>query len=470
MQVFEDRQPNNGLNRDDEERLIPPNESRFILNARAGSSDSDNVGSIENIKGTTEVTFDLPDGVNKVIGSYGDQSTHSNFFFVWNSLNNHTIFRYFPKTRTVRILIQDTLLSFGEYDLINDIRVVDQKLLKWRDIENPPRKININKADVDFPEFQQTFNFYLGDNFVANTPFTSLGVTIKEKRYDTTSLFGSTTITLDPAITDKKELAIDVAAQINAVTFLQSLSTQAAPLSVDWEAEACGEFVSITITSNDLAFYSIVARDSSLDDTAQIVPQNHYQNYEERTIDEIKHPFHCEMKAQLKSDLTFHRNYISKKVFQFANRTIYDDDEKTTVDPHTISIYNKFICDQFSTDDVNNYIEIDLSVFPELTDPKALQTIKRIEIYVREGELGSWKSVTTLEQYEFVDTENQHFDFYNNGFYNTVDATNFVRPFDFVPLRSKNMEVAKNRTFFEITWRDLIMYVLMLILTLLTMM
>ena len=159
-QNFEDKYPNNGINRDDEGRYLKINDSRYILNTRAGSSEDNNVGAIENIKGTTEVNFDLPDGVNKCIGSEGDQTTHSNFFFIWNSLGSHTIYRYFPSDRTVRILVQDSILNFSEFDLINDIDVVDD-MLKWRDVNNPPRKINFKKADVDNPDFRQTFHWYL---------------------------------------------------------------------------------------------------------------------------------------------------------------------------------------------------------------------------------------------------------------------------------------------------------------------
>ena len=73
-QNFEDKYPNNGINRDDDGRYLKINDSRYILNTRAGSSEDNNVGAIENIKGTTEVNFDLPDGVNKCIGSEGDQT------------------------------------------------------------------------------------------------------------------------------------------------------------------------------------------------------------------------------------------------------------------------------------------------------------------------------------------------------------------------------------------------------------
>ena len=232
------------MNRDDEGRYLKINDSRYILNTRAGSSEDNNVGAIENIKGTTEVNFDLPDGVNKCIGSEGDQTTHSNFFFIWNSLGSHTIYRYFPSDRTVRILVQDSILNFSEFDLINDIDVVDD-MLKWRDVNNPPRKINFKKADVDNPDFRQTFHWYLGDKYLEENPnFLTLNIKIKEKRHDLVSSNGNISIVVNQSLINKKtELAKDIASQLNATTSIG--------VPINWEAESCGEFVSITITSSD---------------------------------------------------------------------------------------------------------------------------------------------------------------------------------------------------------------------------
>jgi len=431
-QNFEEKYPNNGMNRDDEGRYLKINDSRYILNTRAGSSEDNNVGAIENIKGTTEVSFDLPDGVNKCIGSEGDQTTHSNFFFIWNSLGNHTIYRYFPSDRTVRILVQDSILNFSEFDLINDINVVDD-MLKWRDVNNPPRKINFEKADNDNPESRQVFHWYLGDKYLEGETTLQLDIESSPLRYFPPQISASNTFTLPSGETDKTKIAKDLTSQINNL------------VGVGIEAESCGEFVTITVT---VPGYITITALKGGNKTAQIVPQNHYSSYIERTIDVIKHPPHCELKASVETDETFNRNYVENKVWQFAARYIYDDDEKTTVDPHSINAYNRFSCPQFSGNNLQNYIRIDFSVFPELYDSESLQTIKQLEIFVKEGELGAWKNIKVLEQFEFVDVSNQHFDFYNDGIYNVVDPLDFVRPSDLVPQRTKNQDVVKNRTFY----------------------
>ena len=443
-QNYELRIPNNGMNRDDEQRLVGENESRYILNLRSGSSEDDNVGGIENIKGTTQVDFDLPNGKNVCIGSYGDQTSHSNFFFIYNSLGNHTIFRYIPEDRTVRILVQESLLNFQEEALINDIDVVDN-LLYWNDGVNPQRKINIDKADVDDPLHRQCFHYYLGDKYLEDFQTPQINIKIKDKRYSIGGFNGNILINMNQSLLDdKKELAKDVAAQFNAITSL-------GPTPINWIAEACGEYVKITITTSD--YYSIRSLDGGGFATSQIIPQNHYQEYIERTIDVIKHPPHCNLTALIRSDETFERNFIKEKVFQFAARWIYDDNEKSVVSPYSPHIYNKYVCSQFTGDTISNYIELDLTKFPEIFQFNDLQTLKRLELFVRTidqetGQQDDWKSITTLEQYQFIDIADTHYDFYNNAIPTPVDQESFVRPYHNVPILSKNQESVKNRIFY----------------------
>jgi hypothetical protein len=435
MQNFEEKYPNNGLNTDDENRFIAPDESRFILNLRAGSSESDNIGAIENIKGNIEVTVELPSGRNKCIGSEGDQTTHSNFFFVWNENGYHTIYRYVHNENQVRILSQDDpanpFLNFKEYDLINDIDVVED-LLYFRSDENPPKKINFVKADNDSEDTNQVWNWYLGTKYIEGKTTLELEISVRDSAYNSTpSSFPTTTLTIDSSL-DKKEIAKDLATQLNTLSF-------------PFIASSCGEFVSIENTSTD--FYEIVATDNGLN-TSQVVPQNFYNSYNDRIVDVIKHPPHCPITASVESDDTFSRNYIGEKVFQFATRFVYDDDEKSTVSPYSLNIYNNRGCVDVVSDTQNNYISIDFSALEELNRVEDLQAIKKIELFVKEGQFGLWKSIKVLEQYQFVDISDRGYDFYNDGIYSSVDQDAFDTPFSSVPQLTKNQELAKERLFY----------------------
>lgn len=437
-QNFELRIPNNGMNRDDESRLIENSESRYILNLRSGSSENANVGGIENIKGTTEVQFDLPAGRNVCIGSYGDYTSHSNFFFIYNSVGNHGIYRYFPETRTVRTLVQEEILAFREFELVNDINVIDN-LLYWNDGVNPQRKINIDKADVDDPLNYQTFNYYLGDEYLKAQPQPVIRLEVRDKRYSAVTFQANILLPVNPALTEKTEIAEDIARLINLLDFYTASGAT-------FNASTCGEVVKITSeTEQYLTFKSI---DSSQNDNYQIVPDNHYQQYSEIVIDVIKYPPHCNPSASVQTDKDIERNFIADKVFQFAAGYIYDDNEKSSISPHSPHIFNKFTCSQFSGEDINNYININLSNFKEILQPDSLQVVKRIELFFREGELGTWKSITEILPKDFIDISNQHYDFYNDSIYDPVDAEAFVRPFYNVPILSKTQEVVKNRMFY----------------------
>jgi len=137
-----------GMNSDADELSIKGIRKR--LNCRVGTSDKDNLGAVENLKGNTLVSFVLPTGTNKCIGYAEDIETGSIFYFVYNSNNHHLILQYeLSSNSIITVLKQDfdyfTDLNFNPKKKIRGANVV-QGLLYWTDNFNPPRKINIDKA------------------------------------------------------------------------------------------------------------------------------------------------------------------------------------------------------------------------------------------------------------------------------------------------------------------------------------
>src|SRR3990172_2991933 len=144
-----------GMNDDDEERIIPPSSYRFALNIRSMSSDGQNIGAIENVKGNTLVTYALPSGtgiINKVIGSYDDKTRNKVYYFVFNSLQQHSTLEYTVSANTIVKVLQNSVLKLDKNFLITGINVVeldkDNHLLYWTDNNVEPRKINIEKAKL----------------------------------------------------------------------------------------------------------------------------------------------------------------------------------------------------------------------------------------------------------------------------------------------------------------------------------
>src|SRR6185437_9478574 len=130
-----------GLNSDSSPEMVGEGEARYRLNVRVMSSDNDEIGAAETVLGNTLVSYTLPDGTNKVIGSKEDQKRGLIYYFVWNSVK------------------PDSILQFNKDHLITGINIIElnqsNHLLYWTDNYvnpadendyNEPRKINIEKA------------------------------------------------------------------------------------------------------------------------------------------------------------------------------------------------------------------------------------------------------------------------------------------------------------------------------------
>tara|TARA_R100000544_G_C2227501_1_gene61982 strand:+ start:15031 stop:19479 length:4449 start_codon:yes stop_codon:yes gene_type:complete len=151
---YEKRQFLYGMDFDTEERLIEQGYSRKNVNVRIGASTDDGVFSAENVQGNTLIpNLELPDGENKVIGSFWYQLKNLNYYFVWNSKGEHGIFEYNHVSSLITRVMIAKVLNFSKDYLITGINVVEfddtNDLLYWSEKSNPPRKINIQKAKSD---------------------------------------------------------------------------------------------------------------------------------------------------------------------------------------------------------------------------------------------------------------------------------------------------------------------------------
>lgn len=130
-----------GMDSDSDDRLIGQGFYRTAKNVRVGSSDGEDVGALENVRGNTLVGTHYGDG--KVIGSHRSEERNSIIYFVYDQANNHGIYEY--KDDSLSIVLVNSILNFSEDHLITGINDIDG-LLYWTDDYNPPRKINIEKA------------------------------------------------------------------------------------------------------------------------------------------------------------------------------------------------------------------------------------------------------------------------------------------------------------------------------------
>jgi hypothetical protein len=143
--ALENKSFTGGLNLDSEDRYVPNGDYRYSLNCRLSKSDGANEGSVENTKGNTLVNISLPNGINKVIGSYDNLVLNKVVYCVFNSQGNHSIFEYDVSASVISPVIITPQLNFRSNKLINDSFMIGG-LYFFNDRFNEPGCINIDRA------------------------------------------------------------------------------------------------------------------------------------------------------------------------------------------------------------------------------------------------------------------------------------------------------------------------------------
>lgn len=139
------------MNKSSDERILPPGEYVDALNARLGSTEDSEIGSVENTKGNTKLTNITNQGValssNAVcIGSYADESDETIYWFVTDPSVVDLIVSFNVKTSvTIYHVISTTVLNFNPSNLITGVELIDRFLI-FTDNLNPPRKINVDRS------------------------------------------------------------------------------------------------------------------------------------------------------------------------------------------------------------------------------------------------------------------------------------------------------------------------------------
>ena len=151
------------MNKDLDERLVPPGQYRDANNIRVGTSDGTNVGTVQNFMGNDKtgdldaamVSLGYPTWASSnpvTIGAYNDINTNTIYWFVTSDLAD-VVAKYYEETNGighVYVLLVDNkgsgnVLNFSKNYLITGVNLVDN-LLFWTDGLNAPRKINVTRS------------------------------------------------------------------------------------------------------------------------------------------------------------------------------------------------------------------------------------------------------------------------------------------------------------------------------------
>jgi len=140
------------LNLDDDERLIKSVEMTDAVNVRISSEEDGDGGVIKNAYGNTPIFFAsgsaLAAGDNTVIGAISNPQSGEIFFFVWNSNENHSIYRFSTSSNEAKLVYRDSILGFSKFYHIRAsvVKNLDgETLLYFTDANTDPKKINVTR-------------------------------------------------------------------------------------------------------------------------------------------------------------------------------------------------------------------------------------------------------------------------------------------------------------------------------------
>jgi hypothetical protein len=141
------------LNLEDDERLVKSVEMTNAINVRFSSEQDGDGNIVKNAYGNLPVAFatgsSLAAGSNEVIGVVENNEDGEIFYFVWNSNDDHTIYRYSTSSDEVKIVYRDSILAFSKFYHVRAsvIRnLAGETLLYFTDANNAPKKINVTRA------------------------------------------------------------------------------------------------------------------------------------------------------------------------------------------------------------------------------------------------------------------------------------------------------------------------------------
>lgn len=148
------------MNKDLDERLVPNGEYRDALNLDLANSDGSNIGTLQSVKGNTEIkkftpkTGFIDELDNPVcVGSIVDDINERIYWFIASD-SISAIAEYDQVEDLVRPVLVDTqsILNFTRDYLITGINILD-KFLFWTDDQSEPKKINIQKFKTGSTNF-----------------------------------------------------------------------------------------------------------------------------------------------------------------------------------------------------------------------------------------------------------------------------------------------------------------------------
>lgn len=400
-----------GLNTDSDPRILESGQYPFALNCDVNTSSEDNKGATETSFGNELISADLPTGVNTCIGTYEDKRNSSIFYFLKNSNGLHSIYRFFPNSKVVDKIIVSGTLNFSED--INHIALRDD-LLYWTDGDNPQRKINIVRGNLDS---KLRVNLFIEGGYVLNDEY------FLEVKDSTGFVISSGSVYIVP--TAIPPVLSDV------VTGLASGVNSLSGSPTEFIAVNKGTHVELNFQNN--GYYEVNFTSSpGAKETIAYYDNMYPQNVIEESINLIKSP--PKFAPKLSPVAYTNETNLTNKLFEFRYRYIYKDDESSVLSP------NSKVSEILTA---GNAIEVDINDI-RILDYKFLSELKAIELIVRDSNISVWKVAKRFTPQEFFFILGKH-TFTNNEELSAISEEEASKLSEAIPLTSNVLEVMDNR-------------------------
>lgn len=421
-----------GLNCDIEDRWLPEEDYRYMLNMHNGSSDDKNGGTPENVKGNTKFGCGMPEGENATIGSLEDIEQKSIFFFNYNSEGNHGIYRYFPyggrslpdgsKEGECRCIFMCESLGFQKDIKVVQANFIDCRYLRW-----------VSSTVVDGKKLEGSKPMVLDVLKADNTG--------KQKEYEIIVDLDNIDVSGAKVTGNIKEdgqicLVID-----NTFNSLESLCEELNEYE-ELECELVKGCLTLTVLSpeHDLSL--------EIDHPYLLIPTNHYP--EECCKDEkCGHnilevgncPPICPPTAEYVQDDGLeceNIDLLENRAFQFMVQYVYCNDGKSPYGPISqLAVQTSTTCGECEY----NCVEVDFTD-DLLKDP--CSEICSVNIAVREGNDGAWYKIGNYKRCE-LGVEKQTICFQNDQEYVPLSAKDIQKTTDAVPKVASSQNYINNR-------------------------
>lgn len=409
-----------GINQDDADFLVQPTEYLGGLNIRFVTTENGEVGNITNIEGTQEknqtknsagatVTWSLPAGVNRTIGAFEDTAKRRLFWFNWNSNGNHGIYCYDNDDNIIYTVFYQSglsdVLNFQESSFVHSVSMAGN-LLYWTDNYNEPKRINVEAAiKMNHPTYSTTEAKY--DAFSIKR--TAGGSGYVNGTYTNVPLTGGSG-------TGALATMVVIGTVVDSVT-----------ITYHGTGYAAGDTLS--------------ASNTNLGGTGSGLSILVTKIFDKTVVSLIRPQPMLPLNVLKVIDGSFSNNFIQSESFQFAYRFVYRDNEVSTFSP-----LSKLVDYNTDLENTAGYNAVQITI---QSGQWIEQDVKKIEFaakFITGGKMFVFKTLETGFQ-SHNSGSNISFNFYNDVIGVSVDDASAVKQFDQVPIKSKALEIAKNRLF-----------------------